>query len=136
MKGISLTAVSNDGLGEVTLPLSNQTVLFQQHYSSGDWSLELNYTDDFNGVRWILEDYPLGELSENETFTGDVELTRYVEISGTVYWDFNEDGEFQNGEELDESEVKISSDGFESLNMTTESDGSWSFYVPATVIIL
>ena len=25
MKGISLTAVSNDGLGEVTLPLSNQT---------------------------------------------------------------------------------------------------------------
>ena len=131
LKGISLTAVSNDGLGEVTLPLSNQTAFVSATLFPGDWSLKLNYTDDFNGVRWILDDYSVGVLSENETFTGDLELTRYVEISGNVYWDFNEDGEFQNGEELDESEIEVNSNEFETLNMTTGTDGSWSFYVPA-----
>ena len=131
LKGVSLTAVSNDGLGEVTLPLSNQTAMVSAQLYPGDWSLKLNYTDEFNGVRWILEDYALGDLSENETITADIELSRYVEISGNVYWDFNEDGEYQIGEELEESEVKLDSDGFESLNMTTGSDGEWSFYVPA-----
>ena len=131
LKGISLTAVSNDGLGEVTLPLSNQTAFVSATLFPGDWNLKLNYTDDFNGVRWILDDYSVGVLSENETFTGDLELTRYVEISGNVYWDFNEDGEFQNGEELDESEIEVNSNEFETLNMTTGTDGSWSFYVPA-----
>ena len=131
LKGVSLTAVSNDGLGEVTLPLSNQTAIVSAQLYPGDWSLKLNYTDEFNGVRWILDEYALGDLSENETIDADIELSRYVEISGNVYWDFNEDGEYQTGEELDESEVKLDSEEFESLNMTTGSDGKWAFYVPA-----
>ena len=131
LKGVSLTSVSNDGLGEVTLPLSNQTAIVSAQLYPGDWSLKLNYTDEFNGVRWILDEYALGDLSENETIDADIELSRYVEISGNVYWDFNEDGEYQTGEELDESEVKLDSEEFESLNMTTGSDGKWSFYVPA-----
>ena len=131
MKGLSLTAVSNDGLGEVSLPLSNQSGFVSATLFPGDWNLELNYTDSYYRIRWVVEEYQLGELSENQTVEADVTLSRYVEVSGNVYWDFNEDGEFQPSEALDDSEVKINSDGFESLNMTTELDGKWSFYVPA-----
>ena len=131
MKGLSLTAVSNDGLGEVILPLSNQSGVVSATLYPGDWDLELNFTDSHYRVRWILEEYQLGELSENQTVDAEIELTRYLEVSGHVFWDFNENGEYQPSEALGESEVKINSDGFESLNMTTELNGKWSFFVPA-----
>jgi len=131
LKGISLIAVSNDGLGELKLPLSNQSAIVSATLYPGDWNLELNYTDAYNGIRWILEEYGLGELSENQTLDANVELTRFVEVTGNIYWDFNEDGQFQISEALDESEIVINSEGFESLNMTTDLTGKWSFYVPS-----
>ncbi|MED5485503.1 MAG: NEW3 domain-containing protein, partial [Candidatus Thermoplasmatota archaeon] len=131
MKGLSLTAVSNDGLGEVSLPLSNQSGFVSATLFPGDWNLELNYTDSYYRIRWVVEEYQLGQLSENQTVEADITLSRFVEVSGNVYWDFNEDGKFQPSEALENSEVKINSDDFESLNMTTELDGGWSFYVPA-----
>ena len=130
-KGLSFTAVSNDGLGEVILPPSNFTGVVSAMLYPGDWTLELNHTDSSYGIRWIVEEYHLGELSENQTVDAEIDLSRFVEVSGHAYWDFNEDGEFQSSEALDESEVKINSDGFESLNMTTEFNGKWSFFVPA-----
>ena len=131
MKGLSLTAVSNDGLGEVSLPLSNQSGFVSATLFPGDWNLELNYTDSYYRIRWVVDEYQLGQLSENESVEADITLSRFVEVSGNVYWDFNEDGKFQPSEALEDSEVRINSDGFESLNMTTELDGGWSFYVPA-----
>ena len=128
---VNLVAVSNDGLHEVTLPSSNETGFVYAALYPGDWSLKLNQTDTKNGIRWILEDYDLGVLSANETILDDIELIRHVEVSGNVYWDFNEDGKFQKSEALENSNVVIDSNDFDALNMTTEEYGEWSFYVPS-----
>tara|TARA_Y100001980_G_C14556630_1_gene348944 strand:+ start:1307 stop:11071 length:9765 start_codon:yes stop_codon:yes gene_type:complete len=130
---LSLIAVSNDGLHEVNLPFNNESGFVSAQLYPGNWNLELNHTDSKDGLRWVLENFELGELSANETIVTNVELNRFVEVSGTVFWDFNEDGEYQSNEALGNSEVRIESDGFETLNMTTdEENGNWNFYVPAS----
>ena len=56
--------------------------------------------------------------------------SKYVELSGNVFWDFDDDNSSDVGEGLENSSVRIVGLNH-NYTATTDSSGKWSLFVPA-----
>ena len=128
---VRITAVSNDGYGNITLNPSNSTGFVTDNIMPGSWNL---YLDKQTGLkRWSI-DSSLYNIDANGVLNvdvGEVSVTTEVTIGGEIYWDFNENSVVESSETIAGANVTVTSlDGTLEFNLTTDEFGVWSQLVP------
>ena len=95
----------------------------------GEWELKLDVTQD--GVKLISGNQGVTfSAISGDNPTLNMTATKSVELSGTVFWDFDDDNSSDVGEGLKNSTILI--EGQEhNFTATTDNSGYWSHYVPA-----
>jgi uncharacterized repeat protein (TIGR01451 family) len=131
LSDIRITAVSNDGYGNITLEPSNSTGVVIDKIMPGSWDLYLDKeTDD---KRWYIESdaYTIETLGLTELDAGEVLVNSEVLIYGKIYWDFNENGIADFSELISEANITATSlDGNLQFEIKSNEDGVWSQLVP------
>jgi hypothetical protein len=134
MSSIRVTAVSHDGLGNVTLSKSDTSGNVSDDLMPGNWSLYLN--ESTPQKLWVLDtsSAPFNtEDAENGTLTLPVQSAELeVEIGGKVFWDLDANNIPGGMEGIFNTSVHIvglNNSAFES-NVTTDEFGVWSLFVP------
>ncbi len=128
---IRITAVSNDGLGNVTLQPSNSSGIVTDQIMPGSWNLYLD-KETYN-MRWYIDSnqYTIETNGLTELDVGEIIVSTEVSIGGNIYWDFNENGEIDSTESIPEANVTVtSSDGNIQFDLQTDAEGLWSQLVP------
>lgn len=130
LTGFALTATSRDGLGEVTLPVTDDYGNVTTYLWPGDWTISLNKTEIQH--RWILEGQDLptlerGEVLEQQNFTVD----HWVTLGGNLFWDLNADDAYNYNEGIEDANITVTGDSLEAqLNLTSDASGTWQVFVP------
>jgi len=127
----AVKAVSNSGLGNVTLPPLNSSGFASAELMPGNWSLELNET--IGDQRHILADSArdLGVLNAGSTKMVNLTSSTSVRIGGKVFYDLDGDNLWDQDESLMGAEVQITnSTSSVSLNSTSDGTGTWVTFVP------
>ncbi len=119
----------------VSVSEANETGFINQSVWPGTWSYLLIHVDMFTGNRWVL-DMPNVTLSTGEIWSTDMQLQRETNILGNVYWEINDDDKYTLGgianEGISDANVVVTGTALdEPLNVTTNYEGAWEFYVPA-----
>ena len=129
-----VTAVSNDGYGNVTLKSTDSEGNVSDDLMPGSWSLFL----DNQGINRSLSlDSSASPFSMNDAVNNSVELGAVyadvtVLIQGTVYWDSDGDNIDLADEWIEGANVTVSdnqSSGFSEV-VSTDVDGDWQLFVP------
>ena len=126
-----ITAVSLDGLGNVSLGPSDNSGMISEVLMPGNWTLELNRTETLE--RWNLEigTYTSeGNVNENVWDIGVVYVDKSVLVGGKIFWDLNENDLPDLGEGIDLVNVSISSDSGFSEDVVTDEEGNWKLFAP------
>ncbi|HIA90318.1 MAG: hypothetical protein CXX80_03785 [Methanobacteriota archaeon] len=131
--GFVLTAVSLDGLGNVSLGATNETGYFRDSIMPGNWTLYLNNTRV--QTRWTVEEgeYNLTRdfLQPGANVTLEVSAQTWVEIGGKVYWDLNGDELPGLDEGIEDVNVTILGNSTDvNVTVQTENGGVWKLFVP------
>ena len=127
-----VTAVSNDGFGNITLQPSNSTGYVYDMFMPGNYSLVLEQISDDR--QWIIQENQqiLSEnIIDNELHLESIYADVSVQIGGRVYWDINLDNSATPNEYVENVSVMITSVD-ETINETVATDvnGLWSTFVP------
>ena len=129
LSGYSVTAESQDGLGDVTLSSADSEGMVSDILMPGNWIITLNRT----GVQkiWTLEtpSFSLADAEDNTVDLGVLEADLEVEIGGKVFWDLNENDEVDSHEGVENVTVTIVG-GDVDEEISTDADGVWTTYVP------
>ena len=130
LAGISLDLSSEDGLGSIHLDSTHLSGEVQVAVAPGNWNVELNLTDE--GKRWTVDSTNESSFSITAGDNPLLNLTasKLAELSGTVFWDFNDDNASDVGEGVANVTVHLSSDDV-NMSLVTDASGDWSVYVPA-----
>ena len=131
MEEVGVTFSSQDGLGSLTKTVadwSNDVVI---RLTPGLWNIEMNHTTE-DGVRFVIENTT---LAESGVFVGMspiiIDIVSFVQLSGQIFWDLDEDGLPGFSEGLANASVNLSSeDGTSNYNLTSNSNGEWSIFLP------
>lgn len=129
----SITAVSHDGFGNVTLERTDANGNTSEMMMPGDWSFYLNST--IGRTMWYLNTSaaPITVSGDdNNTFNaGVLSAALEVEIGGKVYWDLDEDDTPDASEGIPGFNVTVSGNNTD-VNQTvmTDDDGVWRLFVP------
>ena len=127
-----VTAVSLDGLGNVSLGPSDGSGMISELLMPGNWTLAMNRTDNLE--RWVIEEGVYnseGQIDENGTWdAGIVVADKSVKVGGKVFWDLNEDDLPSSGEGIEGVNVTITGDNGVDSTLVTDEDGVWSLFVP------
>ena len=129
--GTRITAVSLDGLGNVSLGPSDNDGFINEVLMPGNWTLILNRTENLE--MWTLEEGTYvseGNVNANVWDVGLVYVDKSVLIGGKIFWDLNENDLPETGEGIDSVNVSISSDSGFTQNVTTDSEGIWKLFAP------
>ena len=130
-----VTAVSQDGLGNISLAVSNESGYVNDGIMPGEWSLHLEKV----GIDriWSIEHsevttFDTSDAVDNKLDLSTVNTNVSVRIGGRIYWDINEDEEIQIIEWIADANLTIA--GTNNLEfveeLTTNVDGLWEVYVP------
>ena len=126
-----ITAVSLDGLGNVSLGPSDNEGRISEVLMPGNWTLMLNRTETLE--MWSLE---VGIYNSADTVVGNtwdagvVYVDKHVLAGGKIFWDLNEDDTPNSGEGIDSVNVTVTSDSGFSEVITTDEEGVWKLFVP------
>ncbi|HIF46694.1 MAG TPA: hypothetical protein EYQ73_07900 [Candidatus Poseidoniales archaeon] len=125
-----VTAVSLDGLGNVSLGPSDNDGMISEVLMPGSWTMSINRTDNLE--RWVLEEGT--HNSDDEIINGSwspsvVSVDKWVMVGGKVFWDLNADEIPSIGEGILNATVLING-GTIDENLTTDEEGVWSLFVP------
>ena len=126
-----ITAVSLDGLGNVSLGPSDNEGIINEVLMPGNWTLMLNRTDTLE--MWSLD---VGIYNSADTVVGNtwdagtVYVDKHVLVGGKIFWDLNEDDIPNSGEGIEAVNVSISSESGFSEDVTTDEEGTWKLFVP------
>ena len=129
----SITAVSHDGYGNITLERTNSDGNTTEMMMPGDWSFYLNST--IGRTMWSLDTSATPTTVNNNgngTFdAGVLHASLEVEIGGKVYWDLNDDDTPDATEGIPEFNVTVTGNTT-TVNETvmTDADGVWRLFVP------
>ena len=129
-----VTAVSNDGFGNITLQPSNSTGYVYDMFMPGNYSLVLDYISDDR--QWIIQasnQITSENIIENNMNLDAIYADVSVQIGGRVYWDINLDNSATPNEYVENVSVIITTTD-ESINETvvTDINGLWSTFVPVS----
>ncbi len=132
-EGFVLTAVNQDGLGNVSIGPTNETGYIRDSIMPGNWSIHLN--DTRLQKRWTIAE---GEFNFTEdTFAAganvsiDITAQTWVEVGGKVYWDLNGDELPGTSEGIDDVNVTIIGNSTDvNSSLVTVDGGVWKLFVP------
>ena len=126
-----VVAISQDGLGNVTLSASDENGDVSDTIMPGSWMLSLE--KEISDEKWELTDsnYQVTTQSGETLQLDNVSVDLEVLIGGKFYWDSNENGKDDLSEIISSANVTITSED-ESLEFFTETDefGVWKQFVP------
>ncbi len=130
LEGMDLILTSNDELGRVHLDFTNNAGEAQGSLTSGSWNIELNQTED--RTRYVIESVELldGGLTSGDNGLIEIVARTDVDMSGTIFWDHDDDDDADVGEGVPEVEIHMTSEGEENITLITDSTGDWSVFVP------
>ena len=126
-----ITAVSLDGLGNVSLGPSDNSGMISEVLMPGNWTLMLNKTETLES--WTLEEgihNSADSMVNNSWEAGVVSIQKSVLIGGKVFWDLDENDTPSSGEGIEEVNVSITSQSGFNQNVTTDAEGVWKLFVP------
>ena len=131
LQDMELILTSNDGLGMVYLDMTDGSGQTSGTITSGSWNVELNQTDD--RTRYIIESVELvdGGLVAGENELIDIISSTHYELSGTIFWDQDDDDDADVGEGVPDVEIFLTSEGQDNITQVTNSVGDWSVFVPS-----
>lgn len=127
LSGVSLLLESASDLGSFSIEATNSSGLTTIDVVEGDWLVSLNYTED--GKRWVIESYPVTiSVGENHI---DLTANLYVALTGTVFWDLNNNNASNVGEGISDVQMTFTttSDSNEH-SISTDNTGEWELFVP------
>ncbi len=127
LSGVSLLLESASDLGSFSIEATNSSGLTTIDVVEGDWLVSLNYTED--GKRWVVESYPVTiSVGENHV---DLTANLYVALTGTVFWDLNNNNASNVGEGISDVQMTFTttSDSNEH-SISTDNTGEWELFVP------
>ena len=128
---VRITAVSNDGYGNITLQPSNSSGAVVDKIMPGSWNLFLDKETSNKRLSIESELYSFDTNGLTTYDGGDVMVMTEVTIGGKVFWDFNNNSLVDFLEEISDANLSISSlDGTLEFNVTTNENGVWSQFVP------
>ena len=84
-------------------------------------------------TRYVVESLELqdGGLVAGENELIDIVASTHYELSGTIFWDHDDDDDADVGEGVSDVEILMTSDGHDNITQITNAAGDWSVYVPA-----
>tara|TARA_Y100001970_G_scaffold68510_1_gene87275 strand:+ start:6534 stop:16046 length:9513 start_codon:yes stop_codon:yes gene_type:complete len=140
LSGFTIVMISEEGLGSIDLEETDSNGTVSASIPPGDWTAEISRVE--NGVMWQLESdsFTLTPGSNPEI---SLVVERSAELSGNVYWDFNDDDDSDIGEGVEGVTVSVrescddefSDSGpdspFFTGNLTTDLNGDWSIFQPS-----
>ena len=131
LEDMELQLISNDGLGTVYLDNTDASGQTSGIISPGSWNIELNQTVD--RTRYVVESLELqdGGLVAGENELIDIVASTHYELSGTIFWDHDDDDDADVGEGVSDVEILMTSEGHDNITQITDAAGDWSVYVPA-----
>ena len=128
LSGFTVTATSEDGLGEFILGPSDENGVIDASLMQGSWTLSLNRTDI--NVRWILDNTTISIVSGSGNAELNLTLNKWVEIAGNLFRDLDGNGMWSGDESIADANVVVSSDSFGPVNLTSNVLGTWRVFVP------
>ena len=136
LETMELIFTSQEGLGSFSSPYPGFGQPLEIRVTPGHWNIEMNETS-VDGVRILLENTSLSETGVTVGGENNVSLTahRLVQISGTVFWDLDDDDSPGFFEGLPNATVNLSSENPglapPSQDLVTSPTGAWSIFLPA-----
>ena len=128
LSGFTVTAVSNDGLGEFPIGPSDEDGVIDASLMPGAWTLELNRTE--GQMRWILEDHSMNLVSGSSNSEMNLSLDKWVEIAGNLFRDIDANEMWSYSEGIEGANVTVSSENFGPVYLETGAIGTWRVFVP------
>jgi len=127
---MDLVITSNEDLGRVHLDFTDASGDSEGSLSAGSWDIELNHTE--GRTRYVIDKVELidGGLVSGDNGLIQIVATTYVEMSGTIFWDHDDDDDADVGEGVPDVGVMMSSEGEDNISITTDSTGEWNVFVP------
>ncbi len=131
LENMELKLTSNDGLGIVYLDSTDEFGQTSGIISSGSWNIELNQTVD--RTRYVIASIELldGGLVAGENDLIDIISSTHYELSGTIFWDIDDDDDADVGEGVPDVEILMTSEGHDNISQITNAAGEWIVFVPA-----
>ena len=132
LSGFRMTLVSADGLGNVSLDLTDEDGRVTEPMMPGTWSVHMEREDVQD--RWTLDTsnapFTLTE-GEDENIT-NLFADHEVEIGGRLYWDLDADDTPDADEGVEGVLMNVTSvDGTTFVaNVTSDENGVWQLFVP------
>ena len=130
---MTVTAVSHDGLGNITFERTDDNGNSTELLMPGAWSLYLNRT--IGTKSWFMDTsaqpFNTDAAVNNSLVLEPVYATLEVEIGGKVYWDLDNDSAPSLGEGLPEMTVTVQGNNHSfSETVMTDDEGVWRIFVP------
>ena len=126
-----ITAVSLDGLGNVSLGPSDNQGMISEVLMPGNWTLMLNRTENLEMWKLDAGTYnSLDNVTGNAWDLGAVSVDKSVLIGGKIFWDLNENDVPDMGEGIESVNVSITSASGFDQNVTTDEEGTWKLFAP------
>ena len=126
-----ITAVSLDGLGNVSLGPSDNEGMISEVLMPGNWTLALNRTENLE--MWTLEEgiFNSADSMVNNTWeAGVVSIDKSVLIGGKVFWDLDDNDLPSSSEGIEGVNISITSESGLDQNVSTDEEGVWTLFVP------
>ena len=126
-----VTAVSLDGLGNVSLGPSDNDGMISEVLMPGNWTLELNRTENLE--MWKLDTgiYNSADSMVNNSWeAGTVIAEKSVKIGGKFFWDLDDNDTPSSSEGIEGANVTVTSDNGVNESLVTDAEGVWSLFVP------
>ena len=132
LSGFTITAVSKDGLRNVSIGPTDIGGNATGTLVTGEWTFFLNKSGLHD--RWTIDEdvysvsVDVSDAGGNLTLV-EMEADKTVLIGGKIFWDLDGNGIQNNHEGIYNVSVHIDSADFES-NLTTDEDGVWKLFAP------
>jgi asparagine N-glycosylation enzyme membrane subunit Stt3 len=131
LSGYTITAVSKDGLRNVSIGPTDGSGNATGTLVTGEWTFFLNRSTTTD--RWLIEedeyqlDVELSDAAGQKNLTMQAKKTTL--IGGMIFWDLDGNGIQNNHEGIPDVHVEIVSENL-SINLTTDADGVWEVFAP------
>lgn len=131
LSGYTITAVSKDGLRNVSIGPTDADGNATGTLTTGDWTFYLNKSTTVD--RWVIEEDKYAVSIDLSDAGGQEDLTMQAKkttlIGGKIFWDLDGNGIQNSDEGIQDVLVEIVSENM-TVDLITDSDGVWEVFAP------